>query len=84
MIKLGVPEKWDYETDVLIVGGGTAGIPAGIAVVEAGSKATIIESTSSCGGSGKMIGVGAAFAGTDLQIRTGVEDSPDLLVRDGL
>jgi fumarate reductase flavoprotein subunit len=84
MIKLMVPEKWDHETDVLIIGGGTAGIPAGIAVIEAGSKATLLELTSSCGGSGRMIGVGAAFAGTDFQKKTGIEDSPDVLVRDGV
>ena len=62
MPKLPVPENWDRNTDVLIIGGGTAGLPAGIAVTEAGYRATVLEMTASTGGSGKMIGVGASFA----------------------
>ena len=31
-----VPRKWDREADVIIVGGGTAGLPAAITVAEAG------------------------------------------------
>jgi fumarate reductase flavoprotein subunit len=79
-----VPENWDHETDVLIIGGGTAGLPAGIAVVEAGSKATVLELSSICGGSGNLIGAGASFAGTSFQKNLGIEDSPDLLAKDGV
>jgi fumarate reductase flavoprotein subunit len=84
MTKLSIPEHWDHETDVLIIGGGTAGLPAGIAVKEAGMRATVLELTGSCGGSGKMIGVGGAFAGTKFQKTLGIEDSPDLLYKDGV
>jgi len=84
MARERVPEKWDYETDVLIVGAGTAGLPAGIAAVEAGAKATILEVTKTCGGSGNLIMVGGSFGGTDIQKKQGINDSPDLRYRDGV
>jgi fumarate reductase flavoprotein subunit len=83
-MRLPVPDKWDYETDVLIVGGGTAGLPAGVAAAEAGAKTTILELAKICGGSGNLIMVGASFGGTDIQKKQGVEDSPELRYRDGV
>ena len=51
-----IPKNWDHETDVIIVGGGTAGLPASIVVTEeAGLKATILETRKMCGGSFRMV-----------------------------
>ncbi len=74
-----IPQKWDYEADVIIVGGGTCGLPAAIKVAEAGQKAVVLESRPACGGSLGMIAGGVAFAGTDEQKEAGIEDSPDIL-----
>jgi len=79
-----IPDKWDYETDVLIVGAGTAGLPAGVVAAEAGAKTTILEGTKTCGGSGNLIMVGASFGGTDIQKKQGIDDSPELRYRDGV
>ena len=38
MAVVPVPEKWDYEADVIVVGAGTAGLPAAIVAAEAGAK----------------------------------------------
>ena len=38
------------ETDVAIIGGGGAGIPAAIEVARAGSKALVLEGAPECGG----------------------------------
>jgi fumarate reductase flavoprotein subunit len=84
MVGSNVPKEWDHETDVLIVGAGTAGLPAAIAAAEAGAEVTVLESTSRCGGSGSLIIAGASFAGTEWQRKAGVEDSPDLLYKDGV
>ena len=84
MGKLPVPEKWDYETDVLIVGGGTAGLPAGIAITEAGSKATVLELTTLCGGSGNLIFGLLSVGGTSAQKKLGIDDSPEFLYKDGV
>jgi len=77
-----LPEKWDHETDVIIVGGGTAGLPAAITVAETGLKTTVLESRAVCGGSLSMLGGAMAFSGTDEQKAAGVEDSPDILYED--
>ena len=61
------PEKWDHETDVLIIGGGTTGLPAGSIVAEAGLKATILEARPKCGGSLNMVVGSFCVAGTDEQ-----------------
>ncbi len=82
MTALEMPKNWDHKADVIIVGGGTAGLPAAITVAEAGLKATILESRPACGGSFSMIAGAMAFAGSDEQKAAGVEDSPDILYRD--
>jgi fumarate reductase flavoprotein subunit len=74
--------KWDHESDVVIIGGGTAGLPAAIKVQEAGQKATILEWRPQCGGSLGMIVGSVAFAGSDEQKAAGIEDSPELLTKD--
>lgn len=39
----GIPEKWDRETDVLVVGMGIAGVGAATAAADAGAHVTLIE-----------------------------------------
>ena len=82
MTTVEIPKKWDYEADVIIVGGGTAGLPAAIVVAEAGLKATVFESRPACGGSLSMVVGGAAFAGSDEQKEAGIDDSPDIFYQD--
>jgi fumarate reductase flavoprotein subunit len=74
--------KWDHESDVVIIGGGTAGLPAAVTVQEAGLKATVLEWRPQCGGSLGMIVGAIAFAGTDEQKKAGIEDSPELFAKD--
>lgn len=74
--------KWDHEADVVIIGGGTAGLPAAIRLRERGHKATVLEWRPQCGGSLGMIVGAVAFAGSDEQKAAGIEDSPELLAKD--
>lgn len=80
----GTPEKWHHETELLIIGAGTAGLPCAIAAAESGAKVTVLELATITGGSGSLIFAGASFAGTEWQKKNGVKDSPDLLYRDGV
>jgi fumarate reductase flavoprotein subunit len=73
---------WDHESDVIIIGGGTGGLPAAITAAEGGQKATVLEWRPQCGGSLGMIVGAIAFAGTDEQKAAGIEDSPELLAKD--
>ena len=82
MSAVEIPKVWDHEADVIIAGGGAAGLPAAIVVAEAGLKVTLLESMPTCGGS-FSIGIGDyAIAGSDEQKAAGVEDSPDIFYQD--
>jgi len=84
MAVVPIPDKWDYEADVIVVGAGTAGLPAAIVAAEAGAKVTVLELMSYCASSLAIIGVGPAFAGTDEQKAAGIEDSPEQYYKDGV
>jgi fumarate reductase flavoprotein subunit len=79
-----LPKRWDYETDVIVVGAGTAGLPAAIMAADAGAKVAVLESMSYCASSLALVEVGPAFAGTDVQEAEGIHDSPELFYRDGM
>jgi fumarate reductase flavoprotein subunit len=82
---MNVQEKGDAVTmscDVLVLGGGLAGHVVALIASELGSTVTILEKTAEPGGSAVMSGGSFAFAGTDLQERQGIEDSPDALRQD--
>jgi fumarate reductase flavoprotein subunit len=81
---LEVPKKWDYEADVVIVGAGTAGLPAAVAAINEGAKkVAVLELMSYCAASLALVNVGPAFAGTDLQKAEGIDDSPEIYYKDG-
>jgi flavocytochrome c len=79
-----VPKKWDYEADIVIVGAGTAGLPAAIEATDAGAKVVVLEILPLCAPSLGLINVGPAFAGTDVQKELGIEDSPEQYYKDGV
>ena len=68
--------------DVLIVGGGTAGLPAALGAARRGGRVVVVEQTGSLGGTcafswGQMSG-----GGTRIQKRKGIEDSAALHYED--
>lgn len=73
------PEKWDKETDIVIVGYGGAGASAAIAARDAGAKVLILEKRDVAGGSTAVCGGVFYAAGTSVQTANGIEDSADLL-----
>ena len=73
-----MPDDWD----VIVIGGGLAGVSAGIAAADAGARVLILEKTADPGGSARLSGGSFAFAGTDLQQQQGIDDSPELLRED--
>jgi len=79
-----IPEKWDYEADIIVVGAGTAGFPAAITAADKGAKVVILELLPYTAPSLGLINVGPAFAGTDVQKELGIDDSPDEYYKDGV
>lgn len=67
--------QWFQETDVLIIGGGGAGISAAIEAADAGASVTVLEAASEAGGSTALAG-GLIYmgGGTPTQQACGFED----------
>ena len=72
----------ELSADVVIIGGGLAGLSAALEAGEVGAQVIITEMLAETGGSSAMSGGCFALAGTDLQCEHGVEDSEELLFRD--
>ena len=74
----GVPTTWDFETDVLVCGYGTAGMPAAIDARDAGADVLIIEVADWAGGCLRRAKGGIIGTNTAVQKALGVVgDSPD-------
>lgn len=72
-----IPETWDKETDVVVVGYGGAGAAAAIAAREAGAEVLVLEKMMVPGGSSAISGGVFYAAGTSVQKEFGIEDSAD-------
>ena len=82
--KEGLPRKWDEAADVVIVGTGFAGLCAAIEAKLAGAEVIVIEKMRTHGGNSMINGGEMACAGSRLQKEAGVQDSPELLMKDML
>ncbi|MFC6180538.1 FAD-dependent oxidoreductase [Lactiplantibacillus daowaiensis] len=67
----------DKFTDVLVIGGGGAGIAAALSADEHGAQVTLIEKESVLGGSTGMSGGGISATNTRFQREAGITDSKD-------
>ena len=73
----GIPDSWDEETDVVVVGAGGAGSMAALEVDKAGSSVILLEANSVAGGATSICGQAICAAGTKLQATLGVDDDAD-------
>lgn len=77
-VKPWLPEKWDEEADVVVVGAGGTGLCAAIEACTAGAKVTVLEKATTIGGTTAISGGVIQAAGTKFQKATGViGDTPD-------
>ncbi|SHH96679.1 flavocytochrome c [Desulfofustis glycolicus] len=78
-----VPEKWDEEFDVIVVGSGFAGLAAAISAKESGAeKVVILEKMPVSGGNSTINGGLLAVVNSQLQLKEGVKDSVELYMND--
>jgi fumarate reductase flavoprotein subunit len=68
----------DQNWDVIVLGGGNAGLPAAIFAAKRGARVLIIEAAGALGGTLFMSSGQMSAAGTKLQKQKGIEDSPQL------
>jgi fumarate reductase flavoprotein subunit len=71
-------EDWD----LVIIGGGSAGLPAAIFAAERGARVLVLEGSHRIGGTLDRSGGQMSAAGTSLQAAKGIKDSPDLHFED--
>lgn len=62
LASMKIPKKWSYEADVVIVGAGTAGLPAAIEALRAGAKTLVLEASPVGGGAYVISGGMVTFA----------------------
>jgi fumarate reductase flavoprotein subunit len=72
----------DKTWDLVIVGGGSAGLPAAIFAAERGAKVLVLEGSHRIGGTLDRSSGQLSAAGTTLQAAKGIKDSPDLHFED--
>jgi len=66
-----------HSFDVIVVGAGTAGVPAALAAAERGLNVALIEAADDIGGTLLLSGGSISAAGTPMQRAAGIEDSPE-------
>jgi len=81
------PHAWAKNTtryDLIIIGAGTAGLPAAIFAARRGAQVLLIDSASDIGGTLHMANGQISAAGTRTQVAKGIQDSPDAHYEDVL
>ncbi len=71
-------EKWDRETDVIIVGTGFAGLAAAIEAYDSGARVIVLEKMATSGGNSIIASGGVNAVDPKRQIAQGIKDSVDL------
>ncbi|WP_199190494.1 flavocytochrome c [Nitratireductor sp. StC3] len=79
-----LPQTWDEEFDVVVVGTGFAGLAAAHEAAKAGSSVALLEKMRTPGGNSIISGGVIAAAGSPLQAEAEIEDTVDSLYDDML
>lgn len=78
-----LPESWDLEADVIVIGSGPTGLVAALRAREAGASVLVVEANYDSGGHGLVNGGTIQLGGgTRLQKKFGIVDSPDTMFQD--
>ncbi len=84
-MSLGLPGVWARAAsaeaklwDLVVVGAGTAGLPAAIFASRRGARVLLVDAAEDIGGTLHLANGQVSAAGTRLQRELGIEDSPDL------
>ncbi len=76
------PSSWDWETDIMVVGSGFAGLAAAIEARLGGGEVVLIEKMKGYGGNSLISDGAMCAAGTILQKKAGITDTPRRLYED--
>ena len=77
------PETWDFEADIVVLGAGGSGLPAGLRALEEGLSVLFVDANYDIGGRAALSGGNLhSGCGTEIQKKYGIEDSPDKYYED--
>ena len=77
------PETWDFEADIVVLGAGGSGLPAGLRALEEGLSVLFVDANYDTGGRAVLSGGNLhSGCGTEIQKKYGIEDSPDKYYED--
>jgi len=74
-----VPQAWDLEADVVVVGFGAAGVCAALEAAGAGAQVIVLDRFSGGGATALSGGIVYAGGGTIQQLQAGVQDTPEAM-----
>lgn len=77
-----MPDSWDEEVDVVVIGSGFAGLAAAHEAAKAGASVALLEKMRVPGGNSIINGGLMAIAAAPMQAEKGIEDSPELMMQD--
>ena len=78
-----LPESWDLEADVVVIGAGATGLPAAVKAVDEGASVIVVEANYDIGGHAILSGGNVPLGGgTSAQRKYGIEDSAELVFAD--
>jgi len=72
-----IPERWDSETEVLVIGSGCGGLSAALSAHDSGANVTVIEKSDQIGGTTAIGGGGMWIPNNHHNIEKGVSDSSE-------
>lgn len=79
-----MPKKWDETYDVVVIGSGFTGLAAAYEAKKAGASVVILEKMRTPGGNSIINGGVISAAGSPMEEKAGIKDSPELLLKDML
>lgn len=79
-----IPKKWDETYDIVVVGSGFAGLAAAYEAKKAGASVIVLEKMRTPGGNSIINGGVVSAAGSPMEEKEGIKDSPELLLQDML
>lgn len=74
--------QFNKVADVIVIGSGFAGLAAALEAVEQGRSVMLLEKMPAFGGNSAINGGAFAVAGSPLQAKEGIKDSPELMLQD--
>lgn len=78
----GNKPQFNKVADVIVIGSGFAGLAAALEAVEQGRSVMLLEKMPAFGGNSAINGGAFAVAGSPLQAKEGIKDSPELMLQD--